>query len=198
MKRAKELSLDNIIQKIDGLKAEVEKLRPLAPDLEGRVMQKFRLHWNYHSNAIEGNTLTYGETTAFLMEGITAKGKPLKDYLDIRGHNEAIDYLLDTVKSDRDFTESDIRSLHKMILVEPYESEARTPDGKKTKKLIKLGVYKSSPNHVITGTGETHYYASPEETPIKMKELMEWYNSAKEDTDIHPLVLATVFRLRNR
>src|SRR5262249_11771745 len=113
----------------------------------------------------------YGETVAFLMHGITAKGKPFKDYLDIRGHNEAIDYLLDLVKNKRDFTEVDIRNLHRIILVEPYEIDTISPSGLPSKKTIKLGEYKSLANHVKTATGEIHYYASPEETPAKMQEL---------------------------
>jgi hypothetical protein len=72
-------SLNVLLQRIDQRKAEVDALRPFTPEQEGRIMQKFRLDWNYHSNAIEGNSLTYGETIAFLMEGLTAKGKPFKD-----------------------------------------------------------------------------------------------------------------------
>jgi hypothetical protein len=41
---------------------------------------------------------------------------------------------------------------------------------------VKIGEYKSRPNHVQTATGEIFYYATPEETPIMMKELVEWYN----------------------
>lgn len=60
-------------------------------------MQKFRLDWNYHSNHLEGNSLTFGETKALILFGITAQGKPLKDHLEIEGHNEAIEWVLDIV-----------------------------------------------------------------------------------------------------
>jgi Fic family protein len=189
-----EFSKADIIKEVDALKKQVDALRPLPPDIEGRVMQKLRLDWNYHSNAIEGNRLSYGETVAFLMEGITAKGKPLKDHLDIRGHNEAINFLLEIVKDTRLITETDIRNLHKMILVEPYDSPAKTAEGLPTTKRITLGQYKTSPNHVKTATGETHYYATPEETPAKMQELMEWYEEVKQrPVDIHPIVIAAQF-----
>ncbi len=71
-----------ILDEIDRRKADIDALRPLDPEVERRVMDKFRLDWNYNSNAIEGNTLTLGETKIFLLEGLTAKGKPLKDHLD--------------------------------------------------------------------------------------------------------------------
>lgn len=48
-------------------------------------MQKFRLDWNYHSNHIEGNSLSYGETKALLLHGITANGKPFH-YQFVRIH----------------------------------------------------------------------------------------------------------------
>ncbi|MBD1366406.1 Fic family protein [Mucilaginibacter sp. ZT4R22] len=193
LKLETEFSKAPILQEVDALKKQIDDMRPLPEDLEGRVMQKLRLDWNYHSNAIEGNKLNYGETVAFLMEGITAKGKPLKDHLDIRGHNEAINFLLSIVKDARPISESEIRSLHKMILVEPYDVSAQTADGLPTTKRITLGEYKTSANHVRTATGEMHYYATPEETPAKMQELMEWYSEVNNNEDIHPIVTAALF-----
>jgi len=187
-----EYSKADIFKDVNALKKQVDAMRPLPNDVEGRVMQKLRLDWNYHSNAIEGNRLNYGETVAFLMEGITAKGKPLKDHLDIRGHNEAINFLLEIVKDTRPISEADIRALHQMILVEPYDSPAKTAEGLPTTKRITLGEYKTSANHVKTATGEIHYYATPEETPAKMKELMEWYEEV-ERYDIHPIIIAAFF-----
>ena len=127
------------------------------------------------------------------MEGITAKGKPLKDHLDIRGHDKAVKFLLDIVNDSRPLSEADIRSLHEMILVEPYDSPAQTADGQLTTKRIALGIYKTSANHVQTATGEIHYYASAEETPAKMQELMEWFKEASSDKSIHPVVTAALF-----
>ena len=191
-----QLSQLPIIKEVAEKQRLVATLRPLSTELEGRIMQKLRLEWNYHSNAIEGNAMSYGETVTYLMYGLTAKGKTLKDHLDIRGHNEAIYLLLNMVKEERGFSEADIRALHKIILVESYYSDAITPDGKPAKKLIKIGQYKEQPNHVITPTGETHYYATPEDVPILMGELMNWYNGEKNNTDIHPSVLAAIFHHR--
>ena len=193
MKLETEFSKAEILKEVDALKKQIDDMRPLPADVEGKIMQKLRLDWNYHSNAIEGNKLSFGETVAFLMEGITAKGKPLKDHLDIRGHNEAINFLLSIVKDTRPISEADIRALHKMILVEPYDVKAQTTDGLPTTKRVTLGEYKILPNHVQTATGETHYYATPEETPAKMQELMEWYAEVSSHSEIHPVVLAALF-----
>ena len=72
------------------LKSELDELRPISSELELKIMQQFRLDWNFHSNHIEGNTLTFGETKALLLFNITAQGKPLKDHLEITGHNQVL------------------------------------------------------------------------------------------------------------
>ena len=193
MEVAAELNKLPILQEIEHLRQEINQLRPLPKETEQRILQKLRLDWNYHSNAIEGNTLSYGETVAFLMHGLTAKGKPLKDHLDIRGHNKAINFLLGLVKDERPLTEADIRSLHKMILVEPYTIKTETPSGLPSEKTTRLGEYKQDPNHVKTKTGEIHYYATPEETPAEMGDLMQWYQQARQEDQLHPVVIASLF-----
>jgi Fic family protein len=185
------MKLDELIHRIDILKVQIEAIRPLEKEVEERVMQKFRLDWNYHSNAIEGNKLTYGETRAFLMEGVTAKGKPLKDHLDIEGHDAAIDYLTAFVKGNVPLSQKMMKELHQILLVRPYKVAALTPNGQCVKRWITLGDYKKQPNHVQTPTGRIHYYATPEETPAKMTDLMNWYY--KNEHQIHPLLLAATF-----
>jgi Fic family protein len=73
---------------------------------------------------LEGNKLTYGETKTFLLHGITASGKTLKDHLEIKWHHEAILLLEEVIKEERPLTEHFIRELHKLILHEPYQKPA--------------------------------------------------------------------------
>lgn len=192
----KHLNDEHILRDVDGLKESVDSMRPLSADLEARVLQKFKLDWNYHSNAIEGNSLDYGETAAFLMLGITAKGKPFKDYFDIQGHDDAIDYLTYLVKNKEELTEKDIRGIHKLLLNKSYTSPSQTIEGINVQRTIAVGEYKRMPNHVKTITGETHYYATPEDTPILMQDLVDWYKSVLVSGELHPVVLAAIFHHR--
>jgi Fic family protein len=188
-----------IFNKIDALKNEIDALRPISADLEAKIMQKFRLDWNYNSNAIEGNQLTFGETKTFLLHGITADGKPLKDHLDIKGHNNALLLLEDIINEERPITESFIRELHQMILQEDYYNDAVTTTGEKTKRLIKVGEYKQAPNHVKTATGEIFRFASPEETPAEMDKLIQWLRSETEKGNneaLHPVAIASLFHYK--
>ncbi|HBL74967.1 MAG: hypothetical protein A2W90_06650 [Bacteroidetes bacterium GWF2_42_66] len=178
------------------LKKQLDRLRPISPEMERRIMQKFRLDWNYNSSNIEGNTLTYGETKALILFGQTAQAKPLRDYLEMLGHDEAIKYIEEVVSQERPLTEIFIREMHKIVLKEPYQVDAKTPDGKPVKRWISIGKYKTMPNHVETKTGEMFYFASPEETPAKMYDLLKWYEENHELEDIHPVVFATEFHYR--
>ena len=175
---------------------EIDSMRPISAEVENRVMQKFKIEWNYHSNALEGNTLTFGETAAFLAQGLTASGKPFKDYLDIRGHDKVIDVLADLVRGSEPLTESLIRQLHEILLVEPYEVKGLSLDGLQTFRRVEIGKYKSAPNHVITTTGATHYFSSPSETPAHMQKLLEWCREETAQKSMHPIAFASLFHHR--
>ena len=178
------------------LKNELDALRPLGREQEAIIMQKFRLDWNYHSNHLEGNSLTYGETKALILFGLTAQGKPLKDHFEITGHDEAVKWIEDIIKQERPLTENFIRELHVLLLQKPYQVDAITPDGKPTKRRIAIGEYKTAPNHVLTKTGEIFRFATLEETPAKMHDLMEWFRQKQVNLEIEPVLLAAEFHYK--
>ncbi|MBU52253.1 MAG: hypothetical protein CL920_26460 [Deltaproteobacteria bacterium] len=184
------MDLVTLIKRIDHLHKQLEELRPIPPDRMRRILQKFRLDWNYHSNSIEGNSLNFGETKTFLLHGLTAKGKPLRDHLDIQGHDEAIKYLEELVKDDeRPLTQNLIRELHRLILKDPGHSWTENAEGHKIPKKIKVGQYKTTPNHVRTMTGEIFYFAEPHEVPAKMDDMLRAYQKDREE-QVHPLFIA--------
>ena len=77
---------------IDEKKAKLDKLRPFPQNTLKSLQEKIALEWTYHSNAIEGNTLTLRETKVVL-EGVTIGGKSVKEHLEAINHKEAILYL---------------------------------------------------------------------------------------------------------
>lgn len=186
--------MENILKAL-ALKSELDALRPIDKEQEDRIMQKFRLDWNYHSNHLEGNSLTYGETKALILFGITAQGKPLKDTLEITGHNEAINWVLEMVTGDRPLTENFIRELHSLLLKDSYK-ESKNADGVLVPRKISAGKYKTTSNHVETVTGEIFYFATPEETPAKMTDLIDWYKNKTEQSDVNPVLLAAEFHYK--
>ncbi len=160
---------------IDSLKAQWDALQPLAADHERRLWLKFRLEWNYHSNHIEGNTLTYGETELLLIHDQTTGNHALREYEEMKAHDVGISHLVElAADKERPLGESDIRGLNKIILKEPFWKAAITPDGGDSRKQIIPGEYKSMPNNVRTATHEIFEFASPIETPVKMQALVAW------------------------
>ncbi|MEO8516731.1 MAG: Fic family protein [Flavobacterium sp.] len=177
------------------LKNELDNMRPIDKEKEAIIMQKFRLDWNYHSNHLEGNSLTYGETKALILFGITAQGKPLKDTLEITGHNEAINWVIDLVKGERPLTENFIRELHSLLLKDSYK-ESKNAEGVIVPRKISAGKYKTTTNHVETVTGEIFYFATPEETPAKMHDLLNWYSEKTKEEQVNPILVSAEFHYR--
>ena len=76
--------------------------RPLPQSALAKLREHFEVEMTYNSNAIEGNSLTLKETYLVINEGITIKGKPLKDHLEARSHKEALDYLYELVQRGKE------------------------------------------------------------------------------------------------
>ena len=187
--------MSNVIEEIDRLKEELDALRPLPSEIVGQIEQKLRIESNYHSNAVEGNSLTLGETRSLILHGLTARGKPMRDHLDIEGHDEAVKAMEDAVKRDELLNEVFIRNLHKVLLKEPYENDAITPGGQPVKRRIAIGEYKTQPNNVRTSTGEIYYFTPPDQVKSAMGDLIDWYRK-QEDEGEHPIIIAATFHYR--
>ena len=185
----------NVLETITKLKKELDGLRPLPQTVLAKVEQKLRLESNYHSNAIEGNSLTLGETRSLILHGLTAHGKPLRDHLDIEGHDSAIKAIAAAVEDDLELNEVFIRNLHRVLLKEPYAAQAETPDGSLIERTISLGAYKKAPNNVRTSTGETFFFTPPEHVKQAMSDLIDWYR-AQERAGEHPVIIAATFHYR--
>jgi Fic family protein len=109
-------ALKVLIMEIDNLQAQIDAKRPVRPERWQAVTEKLKMEWTYDSNAIEGSTLTLGETIFFLREGLTVEGKPLKDFVDARNHAEAIDFLQDVIRNKRPISEGLIKEINAMLL----------------------------------------------------------------------------------
>ncbi|MEK9166933.1 MAG: Fic family protein [Patescibacteria group bacterium] len=138
---------------------QLNKLRPLSSTMLLKLKERFEIEMTYHSNAIEGNTLTLKETYWVIQQGITVKGKSLKDHLEAKNHHEALSYLYDLVEhgSSNTISEHLIRSLHSLVIQDIDRNIAG--------QYRKVDVF-------ITGTD--HVPPSSLEVPHKMQELITW------------------------
>lgn len=163
--------------------------QPLKAEDDRRLWDKFRLEWNYNSNHIEGNTLTYGETELLLFQGQTTGTHAIREYEEMKAHDVAIAHVRDLARSPELITEADVRNLNKIILKEPFWKIATTESGEPTRKQIIPGIYKETPNNVRTAANELFQFASPLETPAKMEQLMEWLKEEVTAKRLAPISL---------
>ena len=163
---------------LDEKKQLLDSKRPLSREVLTNLKKYFDVEFTYHSNAIEGNTLTITETKVILEDGLTiGGGKSLREHLEVLNHKEAIDYIQDVVSKEFDLSERVIRDLHHIILKSIDNSNA--------------GVYRKA-NVLISGS----MHRPPEYFLVedKMRELLDWYDENKET--MHPVKLAALFHFK--
>jgi Fic family protein len=145
-------------------KRELDMLRAkIRPGVLDSLEHSQRIDITYTSNAIEGNTLTAGETALVLEKGITVSGKPLKDHLEAVDHAKALDWVLEIAAEGTPVREADIRNLHRLVMAQSAPEIA--------------GRYADRARFVNTDAGVRHF-PSPLEIPARMKTFSDWLGDA--------------------
>jgi Fic family protein len=185
-------ALEQLLQHADALNNELDSYRPL-PEKEhiwSALQEKLISEWTYHSNAIEGSTLTLGETIFFLQYGLTAEGKPLKDFLDVRNHADAIGLLYEFVKEDRNLSEAFIKEINALLLLGVTSTPAIDQFGMRSRKPATPGKYKISANTVLQTDGTIHEYVPPVQVSSEMEYLCNWVNT--QINILHPVITGAI------
>lgn len=185
------------MDKLDSLYTQWVKIQPLSERKRYLLSQRFSVDYNFNSNHIEGNTLTYGQTELLLLFGkVTGEGD-LKDFVDMKASEVGMTMMRKEADlRDKPMSQTFIRQLHKTLLREDYTVYRNLPGGIQTSYVIHAGQYKTRPNSVITRYGDRFEYASPEETPALMSDLVDWYNEAEASGKYTPVELAALFHYR--
>lgn len=102
-------------------KARLDRYRPIAPAIVRRLHDDLRVLLTYHSNAIEGNTLSLRETQLVIEHGITVGGHSLREYLEATNHAEAFAYLTELVDQRTPITTETILELHRLTMAKILE-----------------------------------------------------------------------------
>lgn len=165
----------NIQQRLEEKLQSLNALRPLPPSAVIKLREQFQIEMTYNSNGIEGNSLTFKETFLVVNEGITIKGKPLKDHLEAKNHQAALEFLHERVENDKHITISErlVRQLHQLILQGVDREWA--------------GKYRNSGVRI---TGADHKPPEALEVPKQMHDLVIWIG--KQQHALHPVELAAL------
>jgi Fic family protein len=170
--------LSSKLEHLDRLKAMLDLFRPLDREVVAELKQRYDVRFTYHSNAIEGNTLSLRETALVLEQGITIGGKSLKEHLEVIGHEQAIDYIESFAGAGAVIDEWEIRQIHSLIL--------RRIDPEMAGRFRQLDVKAAGTDYVYP----PHYQVQE-----LMTSFVQWLNS-QEALDLHPIVYASVAHLR--
>ena len=175
MKQA--LVINEIFKKLTKKKEELDKYRPLPPELVKNIQEWLDVEYTYTSNWIEGNTLDRSETALVLEKGITVEGKSLREHLEAINHLKAIDFIRSLIKKGHQFiTENDIRDIHKIILTGIDDRWA--------------GVYRQTQVFIKGAAVEP---PPANEVPYRMKKLIEWLQG---EQGAHPVKIAADLHYR--
>ena len=172
-------------------------LQPLSEKDRDRLSRRFTVDFNYNSNHIEGNTLTYGQTEILLLFGKVIGEADVRDVQEMTASNVGLRMMTEEARvKEMPLTQNFIRTLHKTLLREDYTVYRELPGGVQTSYTVHAGTYKTRPNSVMTRYGDRFEYASPEETPSLMTDLVDWYNEAEQEGKLSPAQLAALFHYR--
>jgi len=128
------------------------------------IRDRLKIEWIYTSNAIEGNTVSLGDTAFIVQEGLTISGITLKEHEEVVGHARAVDIVYELLKKEK-LEEEDVFKLHKAVQTS-LVIDIDCP----------LGAYKVEVNGryvSLDGKTEHKYYPHPRD----MKHLMSlWFD----------------------
>lgn len=185
------------MKKIEDVMNEWNALQPLSDRDREVLSRRFTIDFNYNSNHIEGNTLTYGQTEILLMFRKIVGEADVRDVHEMTASNVGLKMMKEeALLKETPLTQHFIRTLHKTLLREDYTVYRTLPGGVQTSYVIHAGQYKTRPNSVITRYGDRFEYATPEETPALMSDLVDWYNDAERSGKFTPIELAAIFHYR--
>lgn len=164
-----------LLSRIDEKIQYIQSHRPLSNRVVQKLREQFALEMTYNSNAIEGNQLTLKETFLVISEGLTIKGRSLKDHLEAKNHHEAIHYLYELIEQEKyhPISEKLIRSLQQLVIKEIEDQGA--------------GQYRKG-NVMISGSN--HRPPEAFEVPKLMDEYVKWLRQYQNK--MHPVQLAAL------
>ena len=167
--------LQNYLERIADKKSKLDKFRPIPVVALKSIKESLTIEWTYNSNSIEGNTMTLQETRLVLEEGITIKGKSLREHFETLNHQDAIDYVENLVTDDYQFSSVDILEVHSLVLNNIEKDFA--------------GRFRTSGVRIVGAN-----FSPPNAMKVSelVDELIDWTNTS----DINSIIIAAIFHHR--
>lgn len=170
-----DISTDNY-NELDELKKTFEGMQPFneyEKDGLKSYDDAFLVRFTYESNAIEGSTLSLGDTELVLEGEFTPNNNQrLREIFSARGCADGCAYIEKELENDRKFTENFIKDIHERTTLD-CQPRIR-------------GTYRIAPVYIQGSLTEPV-------DPIQIRELMPTLLYAYENSDAHPIAKAAAF-----
>ena len=155
----------------------------LPEDIKDSLLKQLNVLWTHHSTAIEGNTLSLGETANILELGLTISGKSLKEHEEVYGHAKAVELILDLITKNKLETE-DIFDLHRCVMQKSAIDRMRPIGNWKQDYNGTTGVRDGKPVYME--------FSSPSNTPKLMRRWLKEFNR-KLNTANSPVLAINIY-----
>lgn len=166
------LELDRRVQEMR------EAVGSLSTDVLKHIEQQFKIKGIYHSNAIEGNSLSIGETRMVVEQGLTLSGKTLRDQAEAKNLSHALDFMEQLASSsDIPITLSDIRQIHSLILRDIQDDQA--------------GRYRDTEVRISGSDYEPPPVDKVDQEMMELGDYVQWVTSYRNENRQLPILAAT-------
>lgn len=112
-------------ERIRDKKAQLDQLHPFSSETERRLAEKLCVFLTYHSNAIEGNSLSLSETQMIIDQGLKPSDHSPREYQEVLNHAEAYHFMLSLVSQREPLTRRIILTLHSLVMNQLLETRGQ-------------------------------------------------------------------------
>ncbi len=112
------IPLNQLAAKKQALQQKSERHKNVVTEILDNpdVRDQFILKLTYHSNRIEGSTLTEPDTAAVLFDNAALPNKSLTEQLEAKNHQTALNYLFNHIAKKERIDESLVLKLHSILM----------------------------------------------------------------------------------
>lgn len=182
MKKQKEADKKLNVFDVVLTKEEIDLLEKIKRDFSKEPKENYENRYEvfcslftYDSTGIEGNTLSFSETSHLLFDGIVPSSKSLREVHEVINHKKAFDYMLGYKEK---ITKEFMFELQRIVVSNTLRQDLLSQIGRY--RTVQIFIGRSIP-------------PKPQEVPKKMASLLRWYSINKKR--LHPLVLASYFHI---
>ena len=137
----------------------------LNKEIIDKINKSFDIEFTYNSTTIEGNTLTLIETKAVIEDKISIGGKKLREIYEVVNHNNAFQYIKDSIQNKEELDEDKVKDIHEIL----------------TNNIMQGGIYRSTDVEI---TGATHTPPTPNDMYNQLRFFYDDLRTNKNDTYI--------------